>query len=116
MHTLDAQAVEFAEQMEAHTTLFLTLVIKTLLTQFGEDVTSKLFERITATKELFTFREQLLLFLQTLYMREKKKHKQQQKDAGNTDPESLREWPLLAERLKMAKAIMKRSTDILSFE
>jgi hypothetical protein len=49
-------------------------------------------------------------------MREKKKHKQQQKDAGNSDPESQREWPLLAERLKMAKAIMKRSTDILSFE
>lgn len=99
------KAVEFSEQMEAHTTLFLTLVVKTLLTQFGEEVTTKLFERITGTKELFTFREQLLLFLQTLYAREKKK-----KDAS---PESRQEWPLLAERLKAAKQLLKRSTDIL---
>lgn len=88
--------------MEAHTTLFLTVVIKTLLTQFSEDVAIKVFARITETKELFTFREQLLVFLQTLYAREKSKR--------NADPESQSKWPLLAERLKSAQNLLKQST------
>jgi hypothetical protein len=97
--------VEFAEQMEAHTTLFLTVVIKALLTQFSEEEVTNVFQRITGTKELFAFREQLLLFLQALYVREKKK-----KDAS---PENQSEWPLLAERLKAVRQFMKRSTDIM---
>lgn len=88
--------------MEAHTTLFLTIVTKALLLKFSDDTPTKVFQRISETKELFGFREQMLMFLQTLYTREKRK-----RDAS---PENRSEWPLLSKRLKGVQNILKRST------
>jgi len=96
------KTLEFADQMEAHTMLFVSLIIKTLLMQFSEDVAANVFQRIANVKELFSYRERLILFLQTLSVREKQK-----KDLSE---ENRLQWPLLHERLKAATRILKNGT------
>lgn len=82
--------------------LFVSLIIKTLLMQFSEDVAANVFQRIANVKELFSYRERLILFLQTLSVREKQK-----KDLSE---ENRLQWPLLHERLKAATRILKNGT------
>ncbi len=95
------KAVEFSEQMEPRVTLFFTIFFKYLLTKFDEDKVLSMLKRITESKELFVLREQIVIFFQQLYAKEKK----------NRDTEDKQAWALLSARLKMAKKVMKKSTD-----